>query len=589
MKRFLALTMASTFLTSTVIYAETDATTAATATTESTAETSVIETTTTTTTTVAMPVMADLESFDNPEGYMLYVVQPGDNLSKIAYNHDTDWVAIAELNGIQDRPSMIWPGEIFMIPGTAGMMLPQIEDKTDLTKPSEKPEVETVEPVEPEVEPVTPEVEPVAPEVEPVAPQTPVTLPEETRNLKNGHYVAMNGDYSKDEPLDNWDYFVEVDVLDGMITDVNWDAKSEMNSTMTKKYLSDMGEYGMINKSEIGVSWADQARIVEEAFLEAQSTDVFEVNPETNKLVSIDGVDATSSVTIKVDKFVEYADMAVEKSMGNLPMTADVDAISSASLTVDADVLATSLSEEGNWLTAVLGDTVVEDTLVIEGTFHKKNDTEQPVYRKFTVSNHVYDEAGERDRSREEIYTLTAKNGIVVKSPNLNIQNSIIVGDIMVESEGFVMSNVTLFGNVEFASQELRDSATFKNTNIIGEVSPMVTDALKDGVYTGVVEGEKFQDVTTVTVRFGEVAHVDYNAYKIVDGEVTEDNKKEMAAAGEYSLGEDATATWEEQVTMIEDYIMSNPMMLDVDAVSGVTISVDGALEAAMNALEEAK
>ncbi len=598
MKRFLALTITSALLTSTVIYAETDANSSATAGATETNATSIDTSTTTVTVTPVMPVMADLASFDNPEGYQLYVVQPGDNLSKIAYKHGTHWTVMAELNGIQNRPSTIWPGEIFMIPGTAGMMLPQVEDKTIITPIT--PEVDPIPPVEVEDKSDLTKPNP-KPEVEvedksdltkpnPKPETTPDITPVETRNLKNGHYVAMNGMYSKDEPLDNWDYFVEIDVLDGMITDVNWDAKSEMNSTMTKKALSANGEYGMINKSEIGVSWADQAKIVEDAFLKAQSTDVFEV--EDKKLVSIDGVDATSMVTIKVDKFIEYADMAVDKSRGNFPATANVDAMSTASLTVDADTLVQALSAEGNWLVAGLGDIVVNEPIVIDGDFHNKNDETKDLYRKFTVSNHVYDAEGNRDRNQEELYTLTAKEGIIVKSPMAKIANSIIVGDIMVESMNFTLDNVTLFGNVEFASQEARDSATLKNVNVIGgEVTPMPTNALVDGVYTAtseITEDSKYQDEITVTVRFGQIADVDYNAYKVIDGEITDANKQEMAAAGEYVLPEGSTATWAEQAGMIEDYI-KGMNDLTVDAVSGVTISVDSALETAMKALEQAK
>lgn len=47
-----------------------------------------------------------------------YTVQYGDNLSSIAYAHNTDWQTLANLNGLSN-PSLIYPGQVLKISGSA--------------------------------------------------------------------------------------------------------------------------------------------------------------------------------------------------------------------------------------------------------------------------------------------------------------------------------------------------------------------------------------------------------------------------------------------------------------------------------------
>ncbi|MFV0519889.1 MAG: LysM peptidoglycan-binding domain-containing protein [Lachnospirales bacterium] len=598
MKRYLALTLASALLATNVVYAANDTTSSASESTEATTTTTT--TTTTSVKTTVAPVLVTASSTENPEGYELYVVVTNDNLSTIAQKYDTTWQAIAELNGITHRANLIFPGEVFKIPGTEGTNLaetaepvtpevPVIEEPVEPVTPEVPVIEEPVEPVTPEVPVIEEPVEPVTPEVDPIVPVEPVNPIAETKNLKNGTYVGINGDYSTDEALDNWDYFVTIEVADGVITDVNWDAKSELSSTNTKKEQSEAGLYGMEAASALGKTWHEQAEFVEEALLTHQSVDVFEVDPETSKLLSIDGVDTTSSVSIKVADFVKYADQAIQKAHGELPATETVDTISSASLSTDAAVITQALSPEGNWLVAAIGDTVATEHIVVEGEFRKENATEGDLYRKFTPSNHVNNEAG-RDKTKEEFYVFTAEEGMTVKSENLNMQNGTFVGDITVDAPGFTLSNMTVIGNVTFTSQEYRDSANFKNSNVTGDVTPFyATEHLNDGTYTGKVEGENYNDVVDVVVRYGKIVNVDYNPLKVVDGAETGEGKKELAEKGEYVLAETATASWAEQAATLEAYLLANYNDLDVDAISGATITIDGFLEAAKLAVEQAK
>ncbi len=596
MKRYLALTLASALLVTNVVYAAGDATSSASAKKTTTTTTTATKPATTTTKAVttstkpaAKPVLVTTSVTENPEGYVLYTVVSGDNLSKIAQKYNTTWQAIAQLNGITHRANLIFPGEVFKIPGTQGTNIPEAQKpQVDPVPPVVTPEVKPAEPVTPEVKPA----EPITPEVpvveEPVV--TPVTPIIEAKNLKNGTYVGINSEYSTSESLSNWDYYVELEVKDGVITDVDWNGKSELASTLTKKESSEAGLYGMEKVSKLGKSWHEQAEIVEEAFLKAQSTDVFEVDPATNKLITIDGVDATTSVSIKVNDFVKYADIALDKASGNLPATETVDTMSSASLSNDAKVITQALSPEGNWLVAAIGDTTATEHIVVEGEFRKSNATEGDLYRKFTPSNHVYNEAGERDKTKEEFFVFTAEQGMTVKSENLNLVNGTFVGDITVDAPGFTLSNMTVIGNVTFTSQEYRDSANFKNSNVTGDVTPFYpTEHLNDGTYTGKVDGEKYNDVVKVVVRYGKVADVNYNPLKVVDGVETKDGKKELAAKGEYTLPETAMAPWLDQAKALEDYAKANFDSLDVDTITGATIKIEGFLEAAKIAFDQAK
>ncbi len=563
--------------------------------TSSASEWSETPATTTSTTTVSVPTTTSitLEPVRSITGdEVAHIVVYGDTLSEIALQYGTTYQTLAEVNQISN-PDRIYVGQTLIIPGRVTKTT--VETTEETTRPLENfelitPEVDPITPVE-EIETLTPEVNPIVPaeEIETLTPE--VDPIENVTTLQDGFYVGINEDYTTDEANDNWDYFVTLDVQDGNVVDVNWDAKNETASTMTKKEYSKAGKYGMENASDLGKTWHEQAEFIEEAFLTHQSTDVFELAEDGRHLASIDGVDTTTSVSIKVDGFIEYADAALAKANGELPATANVDAISTASITTNADDIVTALSAEGNWLVAALGDVIVEEQIVVDGTFHKKNDTANDVYRKLTPSNHVYDAEGNRDRTKEEFYVLTAKEGMVVNSPNLNLVNGTFVGDITVNGTGFTTSNMTIIGDVHFTSQEARDTATFKNTNIIGEVTPIPSTFYNDGTYVGkaaVEEDAKYQDTVEVIVRFNQIASVNYNPLQIIDGVVTETGKKELDANGEYALISE-TGTWTEQATALESYVLEGNELPAVDSISGATIGTDGFFEALEDALGQAR
>ncbi len=500
---------------------------------------------------------------------VVYTVVAGDTLDEIAKAHGTTYQELAKYNNISN-PNKISIGQKITIPGTT-----------------------VVTPVTP-VAPVTP-VTPVAPEkpiTDPVPPVTTVTPEVDVVGTENTTYVGINGDYTTTDKTDNWDYYVVVDVKDGKIVDVDWDGKNETATTMTKDEYSEAGLYGMEKVSALGKTWHEQAEFIEAALLEFQTTDVFKLAEDGKHLVSINGVDSTASASIKVDEFIKYADEAIAKANGELPATADVDSMSSASLTTDGETLKAALSADGNWIAAAIGDTVVEGELVVDGEFHSKNDPNAAVYRKLTPSNHVNGADGTRDKSKEEFYVLTATDGMVVNSPNLNLVNGTFVGDITVNATGFTTSNMTIIGDVVFTNQEARDTATFNNTNITGDVTPEMNTTLKDGTYVGttpITADTKYQDQVTVVVKWGKVTSVNYDPKVVTDGVATKVGKKELSSKGEYNMvSTTGVGTWAEQAKALEKFAMAGNTAPGVDGVTGATIKNEGFFAAYNDALNQA-
>ncbi len=556
MKKKIILTLAMTAIMTQTAFAA-DATTSASATTETkttaakpatTTKSTSSKTTSTKTTTTATTTRTTAVA---KTGDTKYTVVYGDTLNDIAAKYKTTAKAIADYNGIKDI-NKIYAGEVIIIPGT-----------TTTTATTTAPTTAT------------------KPAVKPVTPTVPVVV--STRQ------VGINGNYETTEPTNNWDYYVDIEYKDGKISSVDWDGKSEQVTTMTKDEYSQSGKYGMKAASKLGKEWHEQAEIVEAALVKYGTTSVFKLAEDGKHLASINGVDTTTSVSIKVDEFLKYADASIAKQNGNLPKTATADAIATPSLTTDAKTLVKSLGKDGNWLTAAIGDVVVDEKIVVEGEFHSKNDPAAAVYRKLTPSNHVYGADGTRDKTKEEFFVLTAKKGMEVKSPNLNLVNGTFVGDITVSATGFTTSNMTILGNVTFTSQEARDTATFNNTNITGKVTPAVTGALKDGTYVGTTEikaDTKYQDNVTVTVKWGKVAYVNYDPKVVVDGKATKDGKKALDAKGEYKMTSATNVgTWTQQAAVLEKAAVAGNGAKTADTVTGATISNAGfnaALEAAM-------
>ena len=150
------------------------------------------------------------------------------------------------------------------------------------------------------------------------------------------------------------------------------------------------------------------------------------------------------------------------------PKTPDVESV--ASITDKSDVLVKSLSDKGNWLTAITADVAITENLEVKGKFHQSNDTAKAVYRKLAL--HTQDDKF----NVIDNFTLTTPK-MVVDSENFTVFYGTIKGDIHVNAAGFKLFGTKVEGNITFASQELQDSADLDLDGKGATVSGTVTIA----------------------------------------------------------------------------------------------------------------
>lgn len=137
------------------------------------------------------------------------------------------------------------------------------------------------------------------------------------------------------------------------------------------------------------------------------------------------------------------------------------DVVTTASITNNVDVLVKALSADGTWIIAITEDVKTDKELVMDGTFHSKNDASQPIARKLALY------AQDADKKVTASYTLTAPK-LTVKSENAKIQEGTFVGDIYVESNGFLLKNTKVKGNVYFAKEEYKNSFKLDGGEVSG-------------------------------------------------------------------------------------------------------------------------
>jgi hypothetical protein len=146
-----------------------------------------------------------------------------------------------------------------------------------------------------------------------------------------------------------------------------------------------------------------------------------------------------------------------------------VDVVSSASLPATVSEFEEGISKEGKWIITPLNNIVSEKELVVEGTFHSKNDTTKDIYRKigFYTQDDAKNVTGE--------FTLTAPK-LTVKSPNTRLQNGTYATDIYVEAEGFNLKGAKIKGNVYFANQAAKESFEMDETSSVTGVQELVEE-----------------------------------------------------------------------------------------------------------------
>lgn len=108
---------------------------------------------------------------------------------------------------------------------------------------------------------------------------------------KDGVYSASQAEFSH-----NYKYFVELTVISGYVCAANWDALAE-DGGKNKAQASKDGEYGMQKNGGAMAPWWEQARAVEDYFLETQDPTM---------------PDAISGATIGLEEFFELTNEALK-------------------------------------------------------------------------------------------------------------------------------------------------------------------------------------------------------------------------------------------------------------------------------------
>lgn len=125
---------------------------------------------------------------------------------------------------------------------------------------------------------------------------------------------------------------------------------------------------------------------------------------------------------------------------------------------MDADNLHEYIGADGAWILHFYADVTTDEDLVMEGDQENRDEPE----RKLAL----YEQ--DEDRNVTESYTLEAPS-LTVLNENARLQNGTFVGDIYVEANGFVLNNMTVEGNVYFASDEFEASAEIsEDTEVSG-------------------------------------------------------------------------------------------------------------------------
>ena len=123
-----------------------------------------------------------------------------------------------------------------------------------------------------------------------------------------------------------------------------------------------------------------------------------------------------------------------------------------------------AVGPDGSWIILFEDDLTVGEPITVAGEVYEDEDADAP-RRKLALY------AQDADRNVTARYTLTVPR-LIVDHANTRVQAGTIAGDVYVEEEGFELtSGGTIDGDLTFASEELRDSATIDDSSTVtGEI-----------------------------------------------------------------------------------------------------------------------
>ncbi len=146
----------------------------------------------------------------------------------------------------------------------------------------------------------------------------------------------------------------------------------------------------------------------------------------------------------------------------------DVDALSSATPTQVTNMAAfeKAIAADGYWIIVPIIDLETDKDLVLEGTFHDKNDPAKDLKRKIGLYTH--NDPADKKRATHS-FTLKAPS-LTIKSPYATLQYGYFIGDIYVEADNFSLVNHKLTGNIYFASEEVKATFTMDEGSSVSGV-----------------------------------------------------------------------------------------------------------------------
>lgn len=133
-----------------------------------------------------------------------------------------------------------------------------------------------------------------------------------------------------------------------------------------------------------------------------------------------------------------------------------------------------AMGAEGPWVFGATSHIEAAEPILIEGNVYKNNNEEEGYMRKIGL----YRRAGNGDRTIVEVFNLTAPT-ITTHAENTRIMGGIVDGhkaevhsDIYVNAPGFILEDVDVHGDVIFATEAYRDSASIEETGgvVHGEI-----------------------------------------------------------------------------------------------------------------------
>ncbi len=145
----------------------------------------------------------------------------------------------------------------------------------------------------------------------------------------------------------------------------------------------------------------------------------------------------------------------------------EVDAVSGASIVDNNEDFLFSITEKGNWITAVLKDLTFEEDLVLVGDGFESRPGNPD--RKIGLYS-----TGDDDEITR--FTLTAPR-LFIKATPARLVNGTFVGDVYVEAEAFKLSGATIEGNLYFLNEEAKSTFIDDNGTVTGKMILIDVDA----------------------------------------------------------------------------------------------------------------